>query len=60
MVGTPGFEERNPRTRFLIARLAKGFHSLAELLCYSAQQESLAGSLKREIATIFNASAIVG
>lgn len=27
---------------------------------YSAQQESLAGSLNREIATTFNASAIVG
>jgi len=28
--------------------------------CYSAQQESFAGSLYREIATIFSASAIVG
>jgi hypothetical protein len=27
---------------------------------YSAQQESFAGSLRREIATIFSASAIVG
>lgn len=30
------------------------------LLHYSAQQESFAGSLYREIATIFSASAIVG
>lgn len=34
--------------------------SMYRLECYSAQQDNLAGSLKYEIAAIFNASAIVG
>jgi hypothetical protein len=35
-------------------------HAETTWCCYSAQQLSFAGSLYREIATIFKASAIVG